>query len=127
MMMNRIVSLPPGREPPDRLDRAALSRTRRTRRGGIDMPVRFFCDGRKGPELQCRCRRTSARALRSRCLMEAFGVRFTVNDPQRFETLRALFAEVKRDKDAGQFRDPEEWVRRGWGGGEGGGLSGPAP
>jgi hypothetical protein len=43
--------------------------------------------------------------------MEAFGVRFEVNDPQRFEALRSLFAEVKRDKDAGQFRDPAEWVR----------------
>jgi len=43
--------------------------------------------------------------------MEAFGVRFSVNDPERFEALRSLYAEVKRDKDAGQFRDPAEWVR----------------
>jgi len=43
--------------------------------------------------------------------MEAFGVRFAVDDLQRFETLRSLYAEVKRDKDAGQFRDPAEWVR----------------
>jgi hypothetical protein len=43
--------------------------------------------------------------------MEAFGVRFAVNDLQRFEALRALYAEVKRDKDADQFRDPSEWVR----------------
>src|SRR5262245_32603393 len=43
--------------------------------------------------------------------MEAFGVRFAVNDPQRFEALRSLYSEVKRDKDAGQFRDPDEWVR----------------
>jgi hypothetical protein len=43
--------------------------------------------------------------------MEAFGVRFTMHDPQRFEALRSLFAEVKRDKDADQFRDPAEWVR----------------
>jgi hypothetical protein len=43
--------------------------------------------------------------------MEAFGVRFAVNDARRFEVLRALYAEVKRDKDAGQPRDPEEWVR----------------
>jgi hypothetical protein len=43
--------------------------------------------------------------------MEAFGVRFAVNNAQRFEALRSLFTEVKRDKDAGQPRDPEEWVR----------------
>jgi hypothetical protein len=43
--------------------------------------------------------------------MEAFGVRFAVNDPQRFETLCSLYAEVRRDKDAGQFHDPAEWVR----------------
>lgn len=43
--------------------------------------------------------------------MEQFGVRFTVGDLQRFETLQLLYAEVKRDKDAGQLRDPEEWVR----------------
>ena len=43
--------------------------------------------------------------------MEAFGVRFAVDDPQRFEALHALYAEIKRDKDAGQFRDPAEWVR----------------
>jgi hypothetical protein len=42
--------------------------------------------------------------------METFGVQFTVNNPQRFETLRYLYAEVKRDKDAGCFRDPAEWV-----------------
>ena len=43
--------------------------------------------------------------------MDAFGVRFEVDDPDRFETLRSLYAEVRRDKDAGQFRDPAEWVR----------------
>src|SRR5689334_1535551 len=43
--------------------------------------------------------------------MEPFGVRFTVNDVPRFETLRSLFAEVKQDKDAGHFRDPKGWVR----------------
>lgn len=43
--------------------------------------------------------------------MEAFGVRFAVNDADRFEVLRSLYAEVRRDKDAGQFRDPAEWVR----------------
>jgi hypothetical protein len=43
--------------------------------------------------------------------MDAFGVRFAVNNPQRFETLRSLYAEIKRDKDARQFRDPAEWVR----------------
>jgi hypothetical protein len=43
--------------------------------------------------------------------MEAFGVRFTVNNSERFEALCALYAEVKKDKDAGQFRDPVEWAR----------------
>src|SRR5438128_2190366 len=43
--------------------------------------------------------------------MQAFGVRFTVSDRQRFEALRSLFAEVKRDKDCGTFRDPEQWTR----------------
>lgn len=42
--------------------------------------------------------------------MEAFGVRFAVNDQQRFTILKALFAEIKRDKDAGEFRDPAMWV-----------------
>ncbi len=43
--------------------------------------------------------------------MEAFGVQFAVNDPQRYEALRSLYSEVRRDKNAGQFRDPMEWVR----------------
>jgi hypothetical protein len=43
--------------------------------------------------------------------MDAFGVRFTVSDPQRFEMLRSLYAEIKRDKDSGEFREPAEWVR----------------
>jgi len=41
----------------------------------------------------------------------AFGVRFCVNNPKRFETLRSLFAEIKKDKDSGEFRDPREWIR----------------
>lgn len=43
--------------------------------------------------------------------MDAFGVRFAGNKPQHFEALRSLYAEVKRDKDSGEFRDPAEWVR----------------
>jgi hypothetical protein len=43
--------------------------------------------------------------------MDAFGVRFTVSHPQRFEMLRSLYAEIKRDKDSGEFREPAEWVR----------------
>jgi hypothetical protein len=43
--------------------------------------------------------------------VEPFGVRFAVDDPRRYEALRSLYAEVKRDKDAGQFRDSAEWVR----------------
>jgi hypothetical protein len=43
--------------------------------------------------------------------MDAFGVRFTVRDPIRFEMLRSLYAEIKRDKDSGEFREPADWVR----------------
>jgi hypothetical protein len=42
--------------------------------------------------------------------MESFGVRFSVNDIRRFETLRSLFIEAKRDKDSEQARDPSEWA-----------------
>jgi len=42
--------------------------------------------------------------------MNAFGIRFSVINHQRFETLRHLYAEIKRDKDAGHFRDPSEWT-----------------
>ena len=43
--------------------------------------------------------------------MEAFGVRFAVNNRQRFEALCSLYIEVRRDKDAGHFRDPAQWVQ----------------
>lgn len=43
--------------------------------------------------------------------MENFGVRFAIHSPGRFELLRALYAEIKRDKDADQFRGLEEWSR----------------
>src|ERR1700733_2915355 len=43
--------------------------------------------------------------------MDEFGLPFAVNDPQRFEALRSLYTEVKRDKDAGQFRDPAGWAQ----------------
>jgi hypothetical protein len=43
--------------------------------------------------------------------METFGVQFAVNDAQRFDALHSLFAEVKRDKDAEQFRNPNDWMR----------------
>ena len=42
--------------------------------------------------------------------MESFGVQFRINDDQRFGELRALYAEIKHDKEAGTFRDPAEWV-----------------
>jgi hypothetical protein len=42
--------------------------------------------------------------------MEAFGVRFSTNNTRRFEQIRSLFLEVKRDKDVGVFRDPSEWA-----------------
>lgn len=41
--------------------------------------------------------------------MEQFGVRFSINNPGRFDALRSLYTEIKRDKDAGRFRDPAEW------------------
>ncbi len=41
--------------------------------------------------------------------MEAFGVRFAVPDVQRFEVLRRIFVEAKKDKDAGAFRDAKAW------------------
>jgi hypothetical protein len=41
--------------------------------------------------------------------MDAFGVRFRVNDSRRFAALQSLYAEIKRDKDADWFRDPAEW------------------
>jgi len=43
--------------------------------------------------------------------MDAFGVRFRVTNPSRFETLKSLYAEIKLDKDGDQSRDPAEWVR----------------
>jgi hypothetical protein len=42
--------------------------------------------------------------------MAAFGVRFAVSSRERFHALRALFLEVKKDKDAEEFRDPAAWV-----------------
>ncbi len=42
--------------------------------------------------------------------MEAFGVRFGVNERGRLNALRSVFHEIKRDKDNGRFRDPGEWV-----------------
>ena len=43
--------------------------------------------------------------------MEAFGVRFAVNNADRFEALQSLYAEIKRDKDANHSRDAEELER----------------
>lgn len=42
--------------------------------------------------------------------MEHLGIRFAVNDSGRFASLRSLFREVKRDKTAGDFREPQAWV-----------------
>jgi hypothetical protein len=41
--------------------------------------------------------------------MEAFGIRFAVADPQRFELLRVLYGEIKKDKDVGVFRNVKDW------------------
>jgi len=42
--------------------------------------------------------------------MKDFGVQFRINDNLRFEQLAALWAEIKREKDADTARDPSEWV-----------------
>ena len=36
-------------------------------------------------------------------------IEFEVNDPQRFNLLRAVFSELKKDKDADDFRPDEAW------------------
>ena len=41
----------------------------------------------------------------------SFGVQFQVHDRQRFQSLRLLYAELKRDRDRREFRDATEWVR----------------
>lgn len=41
--------------------------------------------------------------------MEDFGIQFCVRDPSRFTSLCALFHEIKKDKDANEFRDANEW------------------
>jgi len=41
--------------------------------------------------------------------MDAFGVRFSFDNMQRFESLKFLYSQIKRDKDSGQFRDAGEW------------------
>jgi hypothetical protein len=38
-------------------------------------------------------------------------IEFTVNNPERFERLRRVFLELKKDKDADHFRAEEEWPR----------------
>ncbi|QVL33940.1 hypothetical protein KIH39_08540 [Telmatocola sphagniphila] len=43
--------------------------------------------------------------------MESFGVRFAVNNLDRFEILCSLYVELRRDKNSGHFRDPVEWVQ----------------
>ena len=43
--------------------------------------------------------------------MKDFGIRFVVNDSERFEQLRSLFAELKQDKETGEFRDPNAWAQ----------------
>jgi hypothetical protein len=42
--------------------------------------------------------------------MEEFGVRFQITDESRFQQFWALFNEIKHDKDAEAFRDPEAWL-----------------
>ncbi len=40
-------------------------------------------------------------------MMKAFGVRFSFEDRQLFQHLSALYTEIKADKDADKFRDPQ--------------------
>src|SRR5215510_2312948 len=41
--------------------------------------------------------------------MQAFGIRFAVNNPERLASLRKVIDELKKDKSSGSFRDPEDW------------------
>ena len=41
--------------------------------------------------------------------MKDFGIRFAANNSARLASLQALVAELKKDKDAGLFRDPDAW------------------
>jgi hypothetical protein len=43
--------------------------------------------------------------------MEAIGIRFAVNDAQRFEALHSIFRKLKHSKGTGEFPDPEHWTR----------------
>lgn len=38
-------------------------------------------------------------------------IEFEVSDPERFERLKAVFLELKKDKDADDFRPDEEWPK----------------
>ena len=42
--------------------------------------------------------------------MDTFGVRFSFADPRRFDALRSLDAEIRRDKEAGHFLDVAAWI-----------------
>ena len=42
--------------------------------------------------------------------MEDFGVRFRIDDASRFEQLRKLFEEIKKEKDSETSRADEEWL-----------------
>ena len=42
--------------------------------------------------------------------MNDFGVQFAVHDERAFGALQVLFGELKKDKDAEQFRSPDGWV-----------------
>lgn len=42
-------------------------------------------------------------------IVQHFGIRFATNNSARLATLQALVEELKKDKNAGLFRDPEAW------------------
>lgn len=42
-------------------------------------------------------------------IVQDFGIRFATNNSARLASLQALFEELKKDKDAGLFRDPDAW------------------
>lgn len=42
--------------------------------------------------------------------MNVIGIRFSANNPAKFEALRMLFGEIQHDKQNGHFRDPSNWV-----------------
>lgn len=41
--------------------------------------------------------------------MKAFGVRFSIDNAERLVSFQKVIEELKKDKDSGSFRDPNDW------------------